>query len=66
MALVAQVLLIATADGAAADAATDALRVAMPVAVVAGLVLLALGQIRQKRVISRAPRQSPLRNVAAG
>ena len=52
VALVAQVLLIATADGAAADAATDALRVAMPVAVVAGLVLLALGQIEQARVIA--------------
>ncbi|MEZ4623601.1 MAG: hypothetical protein R2843_02065 [Thermomicrobiales bacterium] len=45
--------------------ATDALRVAMPVAVVAGLVLLALGQIEQARIIA-ARRGGRAPDVAAG
>ncbi|MCC6704413.1 MAG: DUF4129 domain-containing protein [Thermomicrobiales bacterium] len=50
VALVAQVLLVTTLDGDRGDAVADALRIAMPVAAVAGLMLLAIGQIEQARI----------------
>jgi hypothetical protein len=50
LALVVQAVMIATIDGAPGDPAGDALRIAMPVAAAAGLMLLALGQVEQARI----------------
>lgn len=50
--LVAQVLLVTTLDGERGDVVVDALRIAMPVAAGAGLMLLAIGQIEQARINS--------------
>ncbi len=53
IALAGQVVLVAAIDGLDTEPAEQALRVAMPVAAIAGMVLLALGQIEQARANAR-------------
>jgi hypothetical protein len=51
--LAAQVVLVAAINGLDTGPAERALRIAMPIAAVAGMVLLALGQLEQARINAR-------------